>query len=274
MTKQSLLLMGAIIIALTPGSSVSAQSSAKLYRQMSPSEQATFVQEQAGQIGRQISSNDYEFTPAFEMEIQKHIDSYVRRIGNNGVDRPGKSDARLAFRRGSAFAPTLIATFKARNVSPLIGLYLPMVESEYTNIPGPNSMGAVGMFQFLPPTGKRYGLASEDLLNIEKSADAAARYIANNIALFADDAMKEALALLSYNRGSQNTKRDLELVRNDQNKACSICALTAARTKLDKAFQDESVHYVPRFFAAAIIGENPQVFDLQMQPLSSFETKP
>jgi hypothetical protein len=49
--------------------------------------------------------------------------------------------------------------------------------------------------------------------------------------------------------------------------------LTAARTKLDKAFQHESVHYVPRFFAVAIIGENPQVFDLQMQPLSSFETK-
>ncbi len=274
MTKQTLLLMGAIIIALTPGPSVSAQSTAKLYRQMSPSEQATFVQEQAVQIARQISGNEYEFTPAFEMEIQKHIDSYVRRIGNNGIDHPGKSDVRIVFRRGSAFAPTLIATFKARKVSPLIGLYLPMIESEYVNLQGENSMGAVGMFQFLPPTGKRYGLSSNELLSVEKSADAAARYIANNIALFADDSMKEALALLSYNRGSQMTKRDLELVRNDQNRNCSICALTAARTKLDKTFQDESVHYVPRFFAAAIIGENPQVFDLQMQPLSSFETKP
>lgn len=61
---------------------------------------------------------------------------------------------------------------------------------------------------------------------------------------------------------------------NGQNKECSICALTAARTKLDKTFQDESVHYVPRFFAAAIIGENPQVFDFQVEPLSSFEGKP
>ena len=82
------------------------------------------------------------------------------------------------------------------------------------------------------------------------------------------------MRLLSYNRGSQNTQRDLELVLDGQNKDCSICALTAARTKLDKTFQDEGVHYVPRFFAAAIIGENPQVFDLQMQPLSSFERKP
>ena len=274
MTNQTLLLVGALFIALTPGSLVSAQSSARLYRQMSPSEQATFVQEQAVQIAREISGNEYEFTPAFEMEIQKHIDSYVRRIGNNGIDHPVKSDVRIVFRRGSAFAPTLIATFKARKVSPLIGLYLPLIESEYVNLQGENSMGAVGMFQFLPPTGKRYGLSSNELLSVEKSADAAARYIANNIALFADDSMKEALALLSYNRGSQMTKRDLEIVRNDQNRNCSICALTAARTKLDKRFQDESVHYVPRFFAAAIIGENPQVFDLQMQPLSSFETKP
>lgn len=274
MTKQTLLLMGALILALTPSHSISAQSTGKLYRQMSPSEQATFVQEKAGQIARQISGNEYEFTPAFEMEIQKHIDSYVRRIGNNVSDRPGKSDARLAFRRGSAFAPTLIETFKAQNVSPLIGLYLPMVESEYMNLASPNPMGAIGMFQFLPQTGKRYGLSGEDLLNVEKSAAAAARYIAHSTATFKDDPMKEALALLSYNRGIQNTKKDLELVLNDQNKECSICALTAARTKLDKTFQDENTHYVPRFFAAAIVGENPQVFDLQMEPLSSFEKKP
>ena len=274
MMKQTFLLMGAIILALTPYRSASAQNTGKLYRQMSPSEQALFVQEQAAQIGRQISGHEFEFTPAFEMEIQKHIDQYARRIGNSAGDRSGKSDVRLVFRRGSAFAPTLIATFKARQVSPLIGLYLPLIESEYVNVPHANSMGAIGMFQFLPQTGIRYGLSSDDLLSVEKSADAAARYIANNISLFADDSMKEALALLSYNRGTQNTRRDLELVRDSQNKDCSICALTAARTRLDRTFQDESIHYVPQFFAAAIIGENPQVFDLGMAPLSSFEQKP
>ncbi|HET6668799.1 MAG TPA: transglycosylase SLT domain-containing protein [Pyrinomonadaceae bacterium] len=274
MMKQIFLSLGAIILALTPYGSVSAQNTGRLYRQMSPSEQALFVQEQAAQIGRQISGREYEFTPAFEMEIQKHIDQYVRRIGNSAGDHSGKSDVRLVFRRGSAFAPTLMATFKARQVSPLIGLYLPLIESEYVNVSRANSMGAIGMFQFLPQTGIRYGLSSDDLLSVEKSADAAARYIANNITLFADNSMKEALALLSYNRGTQNTRRDLELVRDGQNKDCSICALTAARTKLDKTFQDESVHYVPQFFAAAIIGENPQVFDLGMAPLSSFEQKP
>jgi hypothetical protein len=55
-----------------------------------------------------------------------------------------------------------------------------------------------------------------------------------------------------------------------QNKQCSICALTADRSKLDETFRYENVFYVPRFFAAAIMGENPQAFGLQMQPLSSY----
>lgn len=45
--------------------------------------------------------------------------------------------------------------------------------------------------------------------------------------------------------------------------------MTADRSKLDETFRQESVFYVPRFFAAAIIGENPQVFGVKMQPLSA-----
>ena len=272
MTRQILLVIAGIM-AFSP-SIYSQTATSNLYRQMSPSEQTTFVHDRAREIARQISGNEYEFSPAFEMEIQKHIDSYARRIGNNRGERPGKGDARLAFSRGSAFAPTLIAAFKARQLSPLIGLYLPMIESEYVILPAANPAGAIGMFQFLPATGKKYGLTTDELLSVEKSADAAARYIADSLGAFAGDPMKEALALLSYNRGRQNTKTDLELVVDQSNKQCSICALTAAQAKLDKTFKEENVHYVPRFFAAAIIGENPQAFEIPQQPLSAFETKP
>ena len=181
-----------------------------------------------------------------------------------------EGDARIVFERGQTQAPTLIAAFKARNVSPLIGLYIPLIESEYINIEKPNSMGAIGMFQFLPQTGKRFGLSTEDLLDVGKSADAAARYITKNLEEFKDDPMKEALALLAYNRGEQATARDLKLFVNDQNRQCSICALTAAGDQLDATFRDENVHYVPRLSAAAIIGEHHGVFGLQLQPLSSY----
>jgi len=43
----------------------------------------------------------------------------------------------------------------------------------------------------------------------------------------------------------------------------------ANRDKLGETFRREAVDYVPTFFAVAIIGENPAVFDLPMRPLSS-----
>jgi hypothetical protein len=252
---------------------VSAQSG-QLYQDMSLNQRRAFVADKAREIAHSISGSDYAFTPGFETEIRKAVDFYAQRIGNKAGDSPGRGDARFAFERGQTVAPTLIKIFKTNNVSPLIGLYLPMVESEYVNIASPNSMGAVGMFQFVPQTGEHYGLSPEDLLDVEKSADAAARLIKDGMNQFSADRMKEALALLAYNRGGTAVERDIAALVNDQNRACSICALTEQRDKLDKSFRSESVYYVPRFLAAAIIGENPQAFGLQTRPLSSIEAKP
>jgi hypothetical protein len=270
--KTVLLLLTAVVsssIASRPSGALTMQSGT-LYQQMTLTQRAAFVTDKAREISRKMSGNDYEFTTAFEMEIQKAVDMYARRIGNNAGDSPGKGDARFIFERGQTIAPTLIRTFKAHNVSPLIGLYLPLVESEYVNIETPNSMGAVGMFQFLPQTGEHYGLSAAELLDVEKSADAAARYIGDGLNTFSTDRMKEALALLAYNRGGKAVERDIAALANDQNRACSICALTEQRDKLDKTFRNENVYYVPRWFAAAIIGENPQAFGLSTRPLSSF----
>ena len=275
--KSMWLLSLAAIVSLSvisrPSGAITTQSGT-LYQQMTLTQRAAFVTEKAREISRKMSGNDYEFTAAFEMEIQKAVDMYARRVGNNAGDSLGKGDARFVFERGQTVAPTLIRTFKAHNVAPVIGLYIPLIESEYINIQSPNSMGAVGMFQFLPATGEHYGLSAEGLLDVDKSADAAARYIADGINQFSSDRMKEALALLAYNRGGKNVESDLAALVNDQNRACSICALTEQKDKLDKTFRSENVYYVPRFFAAAIIGENPQAFGLQTRPLSSFEAKP
>lgn len=273
MKLQGMLLLLAVTILTAPFARTASGQTAqpgKLYQQMNQSEQSDFVAGQARIIARQMAGREYEFTPAFETEIRKSVDFYARRIGNGGGDRLGKGDARLIFERGRSVAPTLIAAFKTRNVSPLIGLYIPLIESEYVNIETANSMGSIGMFQFLPTTGQRYDLTPPELLDVEKVANAAALYIAEGLKRFKDDPMKEALAVLSYNRGMQKVTNDLSII-DEQNKQCSICALTSMRAKLDRTFQDENVYYVPRFFAAAVIGENPQAFGLQMQPLSSYQ---
>jgi membrane-bound lytic murein transglycosylase D len=266
--QRMLMLLAAIFFLTTSAEKPRAQTaqSGRVYEDMSRPERLVFVGEEARRIAQAMSGTVYEFTPEFEADIQKAVTDYAQRIGKSN---PAKTDLRLVLQRGEAQAPTLITIFKAHQVSPLIGLYLPWIESEYVNIESPSAMGAVGMFQFLPATGERYGLSVPELLDVGKSADAAARYIKDSLDTFTGDPMKEALALLAYNRGAQKTARDLKVLLNDQNKGCSICALTADRSKLDERFKSENVFYVPRFFAAAIIGENPQMFGLKMEPLSS-----
>jgi hypothetical protein len=266
-----ILLVTLFVIAITvcfatPGRVANAQSN-NLYQQMTPAERAAFVSAKARSIAREMSGNDYQFTPAFEATIQKHVDFYVQRIGTG---QPGR-DTRAMFERGQPFASSFSGIFKKHHVSPLIGLYLPAIESAYVNIQSANSAGSLGIFQFTTKTGEQFGLTPSDLLDVEKSADAAARYIARSLKTFKNDPMKEALAILSYNRGGGNVQRDLALLVTAENEACSICVLTANSNRLDATFQSENVYYVPRFFAAAIIGENPQAFGLQTQPLSSFE---
>lgn len=269
--KMLMLLTAVMVFATSSDQPLRAQTTppVKVYQDMTQLERNAFITEQSRRIARDMSGREYEFTPAFEADIQQEVNRFARRLGNGGGDRMGKGDARFIFERGQSQAATLIAAFRARNLSPLIGLYIPWIESEYVNIDRPNAMGSIGMFQFLPKTGEHYGLSVQDLLDVGKSADAAARYITDSVDQFKDDPMKEALALLAYNRGGQKTALDLKALITDQNKQCSICVLNANRGKLDATFQDESVYYVPRFFAAAIVGENPQSFGLQMPPLSS-----
>ncbi|MBV9958404.1 MAG: transglycosylase SLT domain-containing protein, partial [Acidobacteria bacterium] len=187
--RRLLLVLAGIILATMP---VMAQSAAPVrsYQQLTLSERRGFVAQQARSVARKMSGTEYQFTPEFEAEIQQAVEAYAARIGNGGGDRLWKGEARFVFERGQSYAPILINAFRAQGVSPLMGLYIPLVESEYVNLQTPNSVGALGLFQFLPRTGERFGLTTQELLDVEKSADAAARYLAKNLALFQGDKMK------------------------------------------------------------------------------------
>jgi len=256
-----------VVCLLACNSSGTAQPT-RLYQQMTAAERANFVSAKAQEIGRRLSESDYQFTASFETKIQASLDSYVQRLDGR---RPGVTSPQVVIERGQSQAPTIMSTFKTRGVSPLIGLYIPWIESEYNN-EASSQMGAVGMFQFLPKTGSLLGLTSEDLLDVGKSSDAAARYIANSMKVFGADQMKELLAVLAYNRGDQSVRNEVALMVNDKNNGCSICALAEQQEKPNQTLSAENVYYVPRFIAAAILGENPQAFGLNSPPLSSFGT--
>jgi hypothetical protein len=247
---------------------INATMAQKTYQQMTGEEQNAFVAEQSAKIAKMISSRDYAFTNEYQWTIKQFVDAYVRRI-NNGKTDAGRGDIKLVLERGSKYAPTFARAFEAQGVSPVIGIYLPMIESEYRS-DLTSQMGATGMFQFIPSTAQKYGLTAEDRTNPEKEAAAAARFISELQAKFSNDVMKEVLALTSYNQGPKVVQESLSLVQNEQNKSCSICALNENKTRLNNGMQSEGLKYVPMFFAAAIIGENPDSFGIALKPLSSY----
>ena len=143
-----------------------------------------------------------------------------------------------------------------------------MIESAYRPCPE-SSFGARGLFQFLPETAKNYGVSREEMCDAEKMTPAAAAYIADHMAELGDDAESMTLVLLSYNRGATSVRSTLRELRDTDNYERNFWTLFAHRDKLDESFRRESAVYVPNFFAAAIIGENPEAFGLGCQPLST-----
>ncbi len=243
---------------------------AKLYLQMSREEQLQFLEQRAQHISILMGNRPYAFNEEVLGYIKQYVDGYARRVGNNSGRMWGE-DLRSVFARArTLYAPHIIRAFNARNVPPVVGLYIVMIETEYHNLSNENFAGAAGLFQFIGPTASQYGVAPSERTNVEKMAPAAANYMADRIAEFGTDSMSVALAIAGYNRSADSVRRDLRDVLNDRNKERSFWTLVANSNQLDHWFQNENIKYVPKFFAAAIIGENPEAFGLDMRKLSTY----
>lgn len=243
---------------------------AKLYLQMSREEQLQFLEQRAQHISMLMGNRPYAFNDEVLGYIKQYVDVYARRVGNNSSRMWGE-DLRFVFARArTQYAPHIIRAFNARNVPPVVGLYIVMIETEYHNIRSENFAGAAGLFQFIGPTASLYGVHPSERTNVEKMAPAAARYMADRIAEFGTDSMSVALAIAGYNRSADSVRRDLRDVLNDRNKERSFWTLVANSNQLDHWFQNENIKYVPKFFAAAIVGENPEAFGLEMRKLSTY----
>jgi hypothetical protein len=106
------------------------------------------------------------------------------------------------------------------------------------------------------------------MCDVQKMTPAAAHYIADRMAELGEDSESVTLVLLSYNRGPEWVRNTLRELRGTENYERNFWTLFAHRKKLDATFQEENAWYVPNFFAAAIIGENPQTFGLPSPALS------
>jgi hypothetical protein len=241
---------------------------------MTEAEKDAFIKEKARHISRMMSNSTYEFTPQAIPEIKKFVNGFAARVGNNS-QKMWAEDTGIMFKRAQGYAPYITSAFNEKGVPPVVGLYLVVVETEYRNIKSENFAGAAGLFQFICPTARGYGVACEDRTNIEKMAPAAAAYLSDRISEFGVGPMSVALSIAGYNRSPDSVRRDLhDVISADaNNKERSFWNLVMNSTMLDHWFQGENIKYVPKFFGAAIVGENPTIFGLEMLPLSDYTEK-
>lgn len=247
--------------------SAAAMIPSKPYRQMNDAERLAFISIEEQRISAMMGERAIELQDEALHEIKRNVDRYAARIGSRS-DQPGSDDLRLIYTRAVPHLPLIARSFAGSKVPVIIGIYLPMIESEYRPCLE-SSLGAKGMFQFLPQTAKNYGVAPEQMCDSEKTTPAAARYIADHMAELGDDAQSMTLVVLSYNRGGTGVRNALRQLRDVEGFRRNFWTLFAHRDKLDKAFREENAYYVPLFFAAAIVGENPGAFELPTPPLST-----
>jgi len=253
-------------------------ASGKLYLKMDPAEQLAFVDEQEQRISAMMGDRPMKLNDEAIKAIKSNLDRYLARTDSTSVN-PGAESLRVIYGRAAPIIPLIAPSFSERKIPLVVGIYLPMIESEYKPC-YENSAGSKGLFQFMPQTAEQYGVARGEMCDVEKMAPAAAHYIADRMAELGDDSQSMTLVLLSYNRGADSVREALRRLREtDSHYERNFWTLFANRDKLDDSFRNESAYYIPSFFAAAIIGENPQTFDLQTPPLStiasnSASTKP
>ena len=253
--------------SLAPGTSAALEVTAKpakLYSQMSEAERLDFVATQEHRISTMMSGRAVKLNEDAVRVIKAYVDHFAAKI--NAPADQGNMGA--TYERARPYVPLIARSFAAQKVPVIIGIYLPVIESAYHPCPE-STLGAKGLFQFLPQTAENYGVPRKDMCDAEKMTPAAAHYIADRMAELGEDSESLTLVLLSYNRGEEWVRDTLRQLRGTKNYERNFWTLLANRETLDESFSKESAGYVPRFFAAAIIGENPEAFGLQTPPLST-----
>lgn len=255
---------------ITPAASPAlSRASLAPYLKMSELEQYNFLSLKARNITRMMGNREYVFDREALGYIKHYVDGYAKRVGNESRTLWAE-DVRFMMGRATEYAPDIIAAFRRENTPIVLGLYIPVIESEYHKCLR-SPADALGLFQFIAPTAEHYGVPAEKRCDEKLMAPAAARYMKDRIKEFGTGPMSVALSIAGYNRDPASVRRDLQDVVTSKSNERSFWTLLARKEELDHWFRNENVKYVPKFFAAAIVGENPASFGLRIRKLSTYD---
>ena len=184
-----------------------------------------------------------------ELPIPEH-DAVEAAIGYFSGAR--RETIQASFRRSAPWVP-MIHEILASYDLPADLAYLPVIESGYRSTLT-SSAGAHGMWQFMAPTAREYGLRVDwwvdERADPWKATRAAAHYLSDLHRMFGD----WPLALAAYNCGPGRVRRTLEAEN-----------ATTFWELLDKrALPKETRGYVPTFYATIALAARPERYGFDL----------
>jgi membrane-bound lytic murein transglycosylase D len=220
-------------------------------------------------VTRLLGECDIAAPPEYINEVM----TYINRWRATGRYARG-----IALAHEKGYTKRIADEFLAQNLPPQF-FYLALQESDFdplTTGPPTRYGYAKGMWQFIPETGKRYGLAIGPLANVprpdaaddrhkwDRATVAAAKYIKD---IYATDAQASALLVMaSYNWGEH---RVIDLVRTLTNNPRER-NFWKLQEKYRTRIPPETYNYVFSIVSAAVIGENPRLFGFTLDPPLGF----
>jgi peptidoglycan lytic transglycosylase D len=179
----------------------------------------------------------YDIPMVLNDSVESHLEYFKTR---------GRDVFQRWLDRSARYIPVMKDIFREKNL-PEDLVYVAMIESGF-NPYAVSWCKAVGAWQFMPATGKLYGLKIDWWLDERKdpikSTQAAAEHLKDLHNLFGS----WPLALASYNAGAGKVQRAVLRTRSDD-----FWDLKASRF-----IKPETKNYIPKYMAATIIAKNPE----------------
>ena len=181
----------------------------------------------------------------------------VRRHESKFIESRGYFDRIIA--RSKPYMYHIATEVKKRNM-PAEAALLPFIESAFVT-KAKSHVGASGLWQFMPATGRHYGLEKTPVYDgrhdVYAATDAALNYLQYLYGLFGD----WPLAFSAYNWGEGNVGRAINRAR----------AQGLEPTYENLRMPNETRNYVPKLLAVRNIIANPQSFGIS---ISDIDNKP
>lgn len=191
-------------------------------------------------------------------QLQEHLTSNPR-IEQQRLLLAGRTRSiEMASERGSPYIHYIVEQLEERNM-PLELALLPVIESSYNPF-AYSPAKAMGLWQFMPATGRHFNLHQthwyDGRRDITASTTAALHYLSYLHGLFSRDWL---LALAAYNAGEGTVSRAIE--RNQR--------LGLPTDYWNLPLPAETRDYVPKLLALSQIVDSPEAYGLNLNPIAN-----